>query len=204
MLEVDDDGNPATWGDHVTDEEYAAAPAGKRDLMRATVMYAAGDVRVEDVPDAQLVEATDALVRVTRSAICRRPGARPRLHRGAASGRPRRHDRAGARLRPLRRARRRAGRLPCDERPRVDQGDADALMSQEGPVSRAFQNGVISPRAQPFGSAGQLAGAGCSIRRVNPAGRKEATTVTRSTVPSFRTRCVLLPSSTKPWPASTT
>jgi quercetin dioxygenase-like cupin family protein len=26
MLEVDDDGNPATWGEHVTDEEYAAAP----------------------------------------------------------------------------------------------------------------------------------------------------------------------------------
>ena len=26
MLEVDDDGHPATWGDHVTDEEYAAAP----------------------------------------------------------------------------------------------------------------------------------------------------------------------------------
>jgi quercetin dioxygenase-like cupin family protein len=27
MLEVDNDGTPATWGDHVTDEEYAAAPA---------------------------------------------------------------------------------------------------------------------------------------------------------------------------------
>jgi quercetin dioxygenase-like cupin family protein len=27
MLEVDDDGNPATWGDHVTDAEYRAAPA---------------------------------------------------------------------------------------------------------------------------------------------------------------------------------
>jgi quercetin dioxygenase-like cupin family protein len=26
MLEVDDEGNPATWGDHVTDEEYSAAP----------------------------------------------------------------------------------------------------------------------------------------------------------------------------------
>ena len=26
MLEVDDDGNPATWGAHVTDDEYAAAP----------------------------------------------------------------------------------------------------------------------------------------------------------------------------------
>jgi threonine dehydrogenase-like Zn-dependent dehydrogenase len=38
--------------------------------MRATVMYGAGDVRVEDVPDAQLVEPGDALVRVTRAAIC--------------------------------------------------------------------------------------------------------------------------------------
>ena len=26
MLEVDDDGNPATWGEPVSDEEYAAAP----------------------------------------------------------------------------------------------------------------------------------------------------------------------------------
>jgi hypothetical protein len=26
MLEVDDEGNPATWGDHVTDEEYGGAP----------------------------------------------------------------------------------------------------------------------------------------------------------------------------------
>ncbi len=38
--------------------------------MRATLMYSAGDVRVETVPDARLVEPTDALVRVTRSAIC--------------------------------------------------------------------------------------------------------------------------------------
>ena len=38
--------------------------------MRATVMYGAGDVRIEDVPDAHLIEATDALVRVTRAAIC--------------------------------------------------------------------------------------------------------------------------------------
>jgi threonine dehydrogenase-like Zn-dependent dehydrogenase len=33
-------------------------------------MYSAGDVRIETVPDAHLVEATDALVRVTRAAIC--------------------------------------------------------------------------------------------------------------------------------------
>jgi threonine dehydrogenase-like Zn-dependent dehydrogenase len=33
-------------------------------------MYEAGDVRVEDVADAHLIESTDALVRVTRAAIC--------------------------------------------------------------------------------------------------------------------------------------
>jgi threonine dehydrogenase-like Zn-dependent dehydrogenase len=33
-------------------------------------MYGAGDVRVEDVPDARVIDRTDALVRVTRSAIC--------------------------------------------------------------------------------------------------------------------------------------
>jgi threonine dehydrogenase-like Zn-dependent dehydrogenase len=33
-------------------------------------MYGAGDVRVETVPDAHLIEPTDALVRVTRAAIC--------------------------------------------------------------------------------------------------------------------------------------
>jgi threonine dehydrogenase-like Zn-dependent dehydrogenase len=38
--------------------------------MRATIMYGAGDVRIEDVPDAHLIESTDALVRVTRAAIC--------------------------------------------------------------------------------------------------------------------------------------
>src|SRR3954471_1050961 len=38
--------------------------------MRATVMYAAGDVRIEDVPDPAIVEPTDALVRVTRACIC--------------------------------------------------------------------------------------------------------------------------------------
>ena len=27
IVHVDDEGIPATWGDHVTDEEYAAAPA---------------------------------------------------------------------------------------------------------------------------------------------------------------------------------
>ena len=38
--------------------------------MRATVMFGAGDVRIETVPDARLIEPTDALVVVTRAAIC--------------------------------------------------------------------------------------------------------------------------------------
>ena len=33
-------------------------------------MYGAGDVRIEDVPDAHLIESTDALVRVSRAGIC--------------------------------------------------------------------------------------------------------------------------------------
>lgn len=38
--------------------------------MRATVMYKAGDVRVENVPDAEIIEPTDAVIRVTRACIC--------------------------------------------------------------------------------------------------------------------------------------
>lgn len=38
--------------------------------MKATVMYGAGNVRIETVPDAQLIEPTDALVRIIRAAIC--------------------------------------------------------------------------------------------------------------------------------------
>src|SRR5437879_1125168 len=38
--------------------------------MRATVMFGAGDVRIENVPDARIIEATDAIVAVTRACIC--------------------------------------------------------------------------------------------------------------------------------------
>src|SRR5947199_14465 len=38
--------------------------------MRATVMYGAGDVRTENVPDARIIEPTDAIVTVTRACIC--------------------------------------------------------------------------------------------------------------------------------------
>src|SRR5918911_868118 len=38
--------------------------------MRATVMHGAGDVRIETVPDASLIEPTAAVVTVTRACIC--------------------------------------------------------------------------------------------------------------------------------------
>src|SRR3954454_1391570 len=44
--------------------------AKTRRTMKATVMYKAGDVRVENVPDAAIEEPTDAVIRVVRSCIC--------------------------------------------------------------------------------------------------------------------------------------
>ena len=38
--------------------------------MRATVMYRAGDVRIENIPDPQIVQPTDAVVVVSRACIC--------------------------------------------------------------------------------------------------------------------------------------
>ena len=38
--------------------------------MRATVMYGAGDVRIETVPDARVIESTDAVVAVSHACIC--------------------------------------------------------------------------------------------------------------------------------------
>ncbi|MBR7839244.1 alcohol dehydrogenase catalytic domain-containing protein [Actinospica durhamensis] len=38
--------------------------------MRATLMYGAGDVRIEDVPDSVIKQPTDALVRITASCVC--------------------------------------------------------------------------------------------------------------------------------------
>jgi len=38
--------------------------------MRATVLHGRGDVRIENVPDARLIEPSDALVAVTRACIC--------------------------------------------------------------------------------------------------------------------------------------
>jgi threonine dehydrogenase-like Zn-dependent dehydrogenase len=38
--------------------------------MRATVMYSAGDVRIENIPDARIIEPTDAVIVVSRACIC--------------------------------------------------------------------------------------------------------------------------------------
>ena len=38
--------------------------------MRATLMYGAGDVRVENVPDALLQDSTDAIVPIVHSCVC--------------------------------------------------------------------------------------------------------------------------------------
>jgi threonine dehydrogenase-like Zn-dependent dehydrogenase len=46
--------------------------------MRATVLYGAGDVRIENVPDPEIVEPTDAVIRVTRACICGSDPRRPR------------------------------------------------------------------------------------------------------------------------------
>ena len=67
------DGKAVEWMEHVTDEQYGDEqrwPRIEGTQMRATVMYGAHDVRVENVPDARIVEPTDALVRVTRACIC--------------------------------------------------------------------------------------------------------------------------------------
>ena len=38
--------------------------------MRATVLHGAGDIRIEDVPDARLIATTDAVLRITGACIC--------------------------------------------------------------------------------------------------------------------------------------
>ena len=38
--------------------------------MRATIMYQAGDVRIENIPDATIKQPTDAVIRVIRACIC--------------------------------------------------------------------------------------------------------------------------------------
>ena len=60
--------------------------------MRATVMYAAGDVRVENVPDPVLREPTDAIVRVTPSASAAATCGRTSRCRASEDGRRMGHE----------------------------------------------------------------------------------------------------------------
>jgi threonine dehydrogenase-like Zn-dependent dehydrogenase len=41
--------------------------------MRATLLYQAGDVRVEDVGDPKIQQPTDAVVRIVLASICGSP-----------------------------------------------------------------------------------------------------------------------------------
>ena len=58
--------------------------------MRATFMYGAGDVRVENVPDPVLQDPTDALVRIVRSCVCGSDlhpyHSMPKSHQGSPMG----------------------------------------------------------------------------------------------------------------------
>src|SRR5436190_10875837 len=38
--------------------------------MKATLIYGKGDIRIENVPDPEIKDPTDAIVRVVRSCIC--------------------------------------------------------------------------------------------------------------------------------------
>src|ERR1700742_4741018 len=51
-------------------EAHHRGESEERKTMRATLMHAAHDVRIEDVPDARIEKPTDAVVRVSRAAIC--------------------------------------------------------------------------------------------------------------------------------------
>src|SRR5438093_600179 len=47
-----------------------AVDHGRSELMRAAVMYAPGDVRVEERDEPQIVEPTDAIIRVSAACVC--------------------------------------------------------------------------------------------------------------------------------------
>jgi threonine dehydrogenase-like Zn-dependent dehydrogenase len=63
--------------------------------MRATLMYSAGDVRIETVPDARLVEPTDAVVSVSLACICGSDLWPYRLMEPAEAGNPMGHEAIG-------------------------------------------------------------------------------------------------------------
>jgi threonine dehydrogenase-like Zn-dependent dehydrogenase len=63
--------------------------------MRATLMYSAGDVRIEDVPDAAIINQTDAVVRVTHACICGSDLWPYRMQEPSESGRRMGHEAIG-------------------------------------------------------------------------------------------------------------
>jgi threonine dehydrogenase-like Zn-dependent dehydrogenase len=63
--------------------------------MRAAVMFGAGDVRVVDVPDPRVIEPTDALITVSRAAICGSDLWPYRTMPRSESGRPMGHEAIG-------------------------------------------------------------------------------------------------------------
>jgi threonine dehydrogenase-like Zn-dependent dehydrogenase len=58
--------------------------------MRGAVMYGAGDVRIEDLPEPKIEQSTDAVVRILRSCICGSDlwpyGSMEKSHEGRAMG----------------------------------------------------------------------------------------------------------------------
>ncbi|HKH45590.1 MAG TPA: zinc-dependent alcohol dehydrogenase family protein [Thermoanaerobaculia bacterium] len=63
--------------------------------MRATVLYGAGDVRVENVTDARLIEPTDALIAISRACICGSDLWPYNLMEPGEAGRPMGHEAIG-------------------------------------------------------------------------------------------------------------
>ncbi len=63
--------------------------------MRATMMYGAGDVRVENVPDPVLQRPTDAIVRVVQACICGSDLHPYHTMRASGQGRPMGHEFVG-------------------------------------------------------------------------------------------------------------
>src|SRR2546423_4372296 len=63
--------------------------------MRATLLYGAGDVRVETVPDARIVESTDAVITVTNACICGSDLWRYKAMEPSDTGRPLGHEAVG-------------------------------------------------------------------------------------------------------------
>src|SRR5689334_21646397 len=63
-------GYPAATPERSRQGEPARTRARERDLMKAVTWQGRRDVRVEDVPDPRIEEPTDAVIRITSSAVC--------------------------------------------------------------------------------------------------------------------------------------